>query len=120
MSELYCLYSDGGVTVMKTRQGDAVAAFSTPELAQTFTGHFPPLSRKEIIPLSALGHAEHPWDPITPFSPFLQILFSSEDLIAKWAADKEHFDTAPHVSRIATPGLTRRCSESLPGPRFHF
>jgi len=112
MSDVYCFYSGstvedgvkyGGTTFMKTRQGDAGVVFSTPDLAQSFARRVPPVSGNKIIPLSCLGDAAHPWNPKIPLPPpSMQILFSSEDLIAEWAADKEHFNTAPHVSPIAT------------------
>ena len=106
MSELYCIYQGpvvengvryGGAVNMRTKQGFAVIAFGTAELAEYFASVFK--QKGAVIPLSALGAEPYPLNPKRPLpKPKLKILLATKGILSAWAADRENFDTAPHIS----------------------
>lgn len=113
MAEAYCIYEGpvarggvvrGGAVNLRTRQGFAVAAFATEELARHFMKTFEldagAVPRK-VIPLSDLGTSEYPRRASRGLpQPFRKLLFPSLQVLSDWAADREGFDTAPYVSRL--------------------
>jgi hypothetical protein len=114
MSEIYCLYGQtfedgvtyGGAVTMKTRQGVALVAFATAEVAQYFA-RCTDLSRSEILPVSALGDSSHPLKSKSPLPfPTIKIVFPSEDVVAEWAAGKEKFDFLQYVSALTARSRT--------------
>ena len=106
MSELYCIYQGpvvdngvryGGPVNMRTRQGFAVIAFGTADLAEYFASVFKQAG--VVIPLSELGGDAYPFNPKPPLPrPKRKILLATKGILSAWAADRENFDTAPHLS----------------------
>lgn len=108
VSELYCLYQESaaaegwrGPANIQTKQGLAVAAFATVELAEYFASVFSVKGR--VVRLAELGSAALPLKPKPPVRvPKLAFVLSSKGVLSAWADDREGFDTAPHV-RTFTP-----------------
>jgi hypothetical protein len=113
MDEAYCIYEGpvergdvvlGGAVNLRTRQGFVIAAFATEDLARHFMavlkldkGAIP----RKVIPLSLLGTADHPRRASRGLpQPFRKILFPSREVLSAWTEDREHFDTAPYVSKL--------------------
>jgi hypothetical protein len=93
----------GGPINLKTKQGFAIVTFPTPELARWFIEAFKLTGSlaRTVIPLSELGSAAYPRHP-SPKMPRAtrKIVFPSQDVVLRWAAARESFDTAPYVFNL--------------------
>lgn len=112
MSELYCIYEgpiekdgvlQGGAVNLRTKEGFAVAAFVSEELARWFMSEFKLEGgvKRAVIALSALGTSEYPRRAAKGLpQPFRKIVFPSQDVLSAWARDRQGFVTAPYVSKL--------------------
>ncbi|MBI3548393.1 MAG: hypothetical protein HY078_04990 [Elusimicrobia bacterium] len=106
MGDIFCLYQGpvekdgvvyGGPVCVKTRQGFAMAAFTTAELAEYFGSVFKVPGK--VVTVSSLDTGGFPVRPKPPLpNPRLQFLFPSKGVLSAWADDREGFDTAPYVT----------------------
>jgi hypothetical protein len=113
LESIYCIYEGplerdgvlhGGAVNLRTKEGFAVAAFATEEMARWFLAKFEldrgPVKRS-VIPLASLGTAEHPRRASKGRpQPFRKLVFPSQEVLEAWARDREAFATAPYVSKL--------------------
>ena len=106
MGALFCLYQDPagdeaycGPVSIKPREGLAVVAFPTADLARYFASVFGVKGR--VVDLDKLGSEELPVRPRPPVKPpRLKLLFATKGVLSGWADDRQGFDTASHISPL--------------------